>query len=89
MVCAIYDAVPSLSNALKAALGLFNDMVLREAIRSGLPVLDLRVICTEAGDFSLRSPIERSSGGGYKLADRIVAAVTADDFNKIGCWVHF
>ena len=88
MVCTIYDAVPGLSDALKAALGLFNEVIMREAIRSGLPVLDLREICTEMGDFSLKSPIEPSSVGGSKLADRIVAAVLADDFTKAGCRVH-
>jgi len=88
MVCTIYDAVPGLSDALKAALGLFNDVILREAIRSGLPVLDLREICTEAGDFSLKSPIEPSSAGGAKLADRIVAALVANDFTKAECRVY-
>jgi hypothetical protein len=88
MVCTIYDDVPGLSEALKTALGLFNEVIVREAIRSGLPVLDLREICTEMGDFSLKSPIEPSSVGGAKLADRIVAAVLAGDFTQTGCRVY-
>ena len=88
MVCTVYDAVPGLTDPLKTALGMFNDVILREAIRSGVPVLDLRMICTEPGDYSAKSPIEPSSQGGAKLADRLVTAVLEHDFTKRGCRVY-
>lgn len=88
MVCTVYDAVPGLTDPLKTALSLFNDAIVREAIRSGVPVLDLRMVCTEPGDYSTKSPIEPSSQGGSKLADRLVTAVLEHDFTKRGCRVY-
>jgi GDSL-like Lipase/Acylhydrolase family len=89
MVCTVYDAVPGLTDPLKAALGMFNDVIVREAIRHGVPVLDLRMICAEPGDYSAKSPIEPSSQGGAKLADRLVAAVLTHDFTQRGCRVFW
>ena len=89
MVCTVYDAVPGLTDPLKAALGMFNDVIIREAIRSGVSVLDLRMICTEPGDYSAKSPIEPSSQGGTKLADRLVTAVLEHDFRQRGCRVYW
>lgn len=88
LVCTIYDQVPGLSNALKTALDLFNSVILREAIAHGLPVLDLRMVCTESSDYSEKSPIEPSSQGGAKLADRLVASVLQHDFSRSGCSVY-
>uniref|UniRef100_B8HYT6 SGNH hydrolase-type esterase domain-containing protein n=1 Tax=Cyanothece sp. (strain PCC 7425 / ATCC 29141) TaxID=395961 RepID=B8HYT6_CYAP4 len=67
-VCTIYDAVPNLSSIEKTALSLFNDVILREAIAVGIPVIDLRAICTEAEDYSQVSPIEPSERGGQKIS---------------------
>lgn len=75
LVCTIYDQVPGLGAPLQAALSLFNDAILREAILQRLPVLDLRAVCTEASDYSTVSPIEPSSTGGHKLAGALVHAV--------------
>ena len=61
MVCTIYDSVPGLVEPLKLALALFNDVIIRNAVSSGVPILDLRMICTEPGDYSIKSPIEPSS----------------------------
>lgn len=88
MVCTVYDSVPGLTDPLKAALGMFNDVIVREAIRFGVPVLDLRMICTEPVDYSAKSPIEPSSQGGAKLADRLVASVLAHGFTQQGCRVY-
>ena len=73
LVCTIYDCVPEMPAALQTALSLFNDVIVREAMRRHLPVLDLREILTEAGDYSVVSPIEPSSQGGEKLAAQLVA----------------
>ena len=51
LVCTIYDHIPGLPPKLDTALGTFNDVILREAIQQGLSVLDLRMICTEPGDY--------------------------------------
>ncbi len=72
-VCTIYDAIPGLPNGIKAGVALFNDVILREAIRHGLPVLDLRLVCTEFSDYSDRSPIEPSSQGGAKISAALVS----------------
>ena len=88
LVCTIYDQVPGLPPELRTALGLFNDVILREAIRRELPVLDLRMVCTEPDDFSEKSPIEPSSKGGEKVAARIVDVIHSHDFSKRHCRVY-
>jgi hypothetical protein len=88
LVCTIYDHVPGLPPELVTALGVFNDVILREAIRHRLPVLDLRMICTEHSDYSAVSPIEPSSQGGEKIGSRLVAAVRTHDFTVSGCRVY-
>jgi hypothetical protein len=88
LVCTIYDHIPGLPPELVTALGVFNDVILREAIRYGLPVLDLRMICTESGDYSAVSPVEPSSQGGAKIAGRLVAAITQHDFSESACRVY-
>jgi len=88
MVCTIYDRVPGMPKELATALGLFNDVILGEAIRHGLPVLDLRMICTEPGDYSAVSPIEPSSLGGAKIAHSMVNAIAQHDFCERRCVVY-
>jgi hypothetical protein len=70
-VCTIYEAVPGLTDELKTALSLFNDVIVREALAAGATVIDLRQICTEKGDYSEISPIEPSAQGGGKIAAAI------------------
>ncbi|MDB5309401.1 MAG: hydrolase family protein [Gemmataceae bacterium] len=79
-VCTVYDAIPILSPAERVGLGGFNDVILRTAVVAGIPVIDLRVICTHVDDYSPLSPIEPSVVGGAKIADAIVRAVTGHDF---------
>jgi hypothetical protein len=81
-VCTIYDAIPTLSRIEVAALSVFNDVILREAFRAGLPVLDLRLICGQAGDYSTVSPIEPSRVGGARIAWGVVRVVTRHDFRR-------
>ena len=80
LVCTIYDAIPGLENDALAALTLFNDVILREAIVAGLPVLDLRVLCNKPSDYSPLSPIEPSHLGGQKVAEALARIVTTHDF---------
>lgn len=81
-VCTIYDAIPILGPAERAGLCLFNDVILREAFAAGLPVIDLRLICSEASDYAPVSPIEPSVTGGGKIARAIAEVVTTAAFPK-------
>lgn len=45
-VCTIYESIPGLDRHLRTTLSVFNDVILREAIRAQIPVIDLRHICT-------------------------------------------
>ena len=81
LVCTIYDAIPGLEPSLAAGLSLFNDVILREAFRARLPVLDLRLVCTEAGDYSDISPIEPSTAGGRKIAEAIGRIVAGSELS--------
>ena len=75
-VCTIYDAVPGLSVEAQTALSIFNDTITREAAAAGIPVIDLRHVCTEVEDYSPLSPIEPSKQGGLKIA-RAIAEMLA------------
>jgi hypothetical protein len=74
-VCTIYDAIPGLDTAERAGLCVFNDVILREAFRLGLPVIDLRLVCNEASDYARSSPIEPSATGGGKIARAVIRSV--------------
>jgi hypothetical protein len=75
-ICTIYyprfpDA--ALQKVAVAGLTVFNDCIVRAAFANGLPLLDLRLICTEAGDYA--NPIEPSAQGGEKIARAIAGFV--------------
>jgi hypothetical protein len=71
--CTIYDTPPSAPNqrVIKAAAALFNDRITREVFTRGLDLLDLRLVCSEDGDYA--NPIEPSVQGGQKIAQAICA----------------
>jgi len=76
-VCTIYNGCfpdKSYQRIASLALTIFNDVIIRVAIDRGLPVIDLRSICTTAADYA--NPIEPSSVGGEKIARAIVGLVT-------------
>ena len=60
------------------ALGLFNDVIVEEASLRRLPIIDIRAIFTDSGDYA--DPIEPSVQGGQKLADEIVGLI--DDWGS-------
>lgn len=72
-VCTIYDTPPSgpQQPVIKAALCLFNDAITRAAFSRGPALVDLRLICSEDGDYA--NPIEPSEQGGRKIARAIAA----------------
>ena len=78
-VCTIYyprfpDA--TLQKVAVAGLVVFNDCIVHAAFAQGLPLLDLRLICTEEGDYA--NPIEPSARGGEKISRAIVEFVESD-----------
>lgn len=77
-ICTVYDAIPGLGAAERTALAVFNDVILRSAFAAGAAVIDLRLVCQEAADYSDISPIEPSAQGGAKIA-RIIADVALQD----------
>jgi hypothetical protein len=82
-VCTIYDVRyddPDQRRVAVTALTTLNDCITRTAAARGLPVLDLRLICNEDGDFA--NPIEPSEQGGGKIAAAIVALLTQHDFSR-------
>jgi GDSL-like Lipase/Acylhydrolase family len=83
-VCTVYDAVPGLDRVETTGLCLFNDAILREAFRAGVPVLDLRLVCTDPDDYSRVSPIEPSAVGGGKIARAISRLLAGCDFGSEG-----
>jgi lysophospholipase L1-like esterase len=88
VVCTVYDAVPNLPREGRALLSVFNDVILREAIRQRVPVLDLRLVCDQATDYAAVSPIEPSAQGGAKIADAIARVVGSHDFGARRCVMY-
>jgi hypothetical protein len=78
-VCTIYDCVPGLSDSMRTALSLFNEVILLEASIRNLRVIDLRKVCVLPICYSDFSPIEPSSIGGKKISESIIAAILAED----------
>jgi len=83
-VCTIYypnfpDAV--LRRLAITALTVFNDCIIREAFAAGIPLIDLRLVCSEDADYA--NPIEPSDKGGEKIARAIARLVSEHDFRKV------
>jgi hypothetical protein len=74
-LCTIYNGnLPAEeAPAARIALMLFNDVILRVAFTLRLPVIDLRLVCTEPADYA--NPIEPSGPGGAKIARAIAGAL--------------
>jgi hypothetical protein len=76
-VCTIYEPpFPDISRRLAAAraLTMLNDQITRQAISTGVSLIDLRVICDRDEDFA--NSIEPSAIGGAKIAHAIMRFAT-------------
>jgi lysophospholipase L1-like esterase len=71
VLCTIYDGnFPGAEGqVIAAALSLFNDVITRAAFSRDLPLIDLRLICSEETDYA--NSIEPSEQGGAKIAAAI------------------
>jgi lysophospholipase L1-like esterase len=78
-VCTIYDTHPSEPShpVIRTGIALFNDRITRAAFGRGVPLIDLRLICTEPGDYA--NPIEPSVQGGRKIARAIAGWLQHSD----------
>jgi lysophospholipase L1-like esterase len=76
ILCTIYNAnLPdNIATAAKAAISVFNDRIYLEANALGLPVLELRKVCTERSDYA--NSIEPSGKGGAKIARAIMRVIS-------------
>jgi hypothetical protein len=75
LICTVYEASfpdEGLQREATTALCLFNDVIVRAGRRFGMPILELRAVCTDRADYS--TPIEPSVSGGAKIAAAIVSA---------------
>ncbi len=82
-LCTVYDPRfpdPARQRVAVAGLALFNDTITREAFGRGLPLVDLRLVCSEDADYA--NPIEPSARGGAKIAGAIAELVTGHDFAR-------
>ncbi len=72
-LCTIY--YPRMDDAFTqkiavSALSSFNDVIIRQAFASGLPLIDLRFVCSDDADYA--NAIEPSEAGGAKIAKTIL-----------------
>lgn len=70
-----------------AALSAFNDVIIRQAISAKIPILDLRLICSEASDYA--NEIEPSGKGGRKIAAKILEVTKNHDFSSNRTSIYF
>ena len=78
VLCTIYEPpmFDDVSERLaRVVLSLLNDHIVRTATAAGMEVIELRLVCTDENDFV--QDIEPSLLGAEKLADAIVAVVSA------------
>ncbi|MFL6466377.1 MAG: SGNH/GDSL hydrolase family protein [Pyrinomonadaceae bacterium] len=89
-ICTIYypNFLDSrMQNIASAALANFNDVIVREAVRHGLPIIDLRLVCAEPSDYA--NEIEPSGAGGRKIANAIFKLISEHDFSKKRTEVYY
>ncbi len=75
-LCTIYDGRfddPQEQRLAQTGLTVFNDVITRAAFKRQLPLIDLRLICSERSDYA--NPIEPSARGGMKIAEVIARLV--------------
>jgi len=83
VVCTIYYPripEPFTQKIAVAALTIFNDVIIRQAVLAGVPLIDLRLVCDEDSDYA--NEIEPSEKGGEKIAKAIVRMVNEHNFES-------
>lgn len=89
-VCTIYYPnfpEPFMQKIAVAALSAFNDVIIRQAVLAKIPILDLRLICSERSDYA--NEIEPSGKGGRKIAAKILEVAENHDFSSSRTIIYF
>ena len=86
-LCTIYNGNlgPPVNRLAATALAVFDDVILRVATEWSLPVIELRLVCTEPSDYA--NPIEPSVQGGAKIARAVARALTSGEAQARGARV--
>ena len=76
-ICTIYngDLAAREATLARTALMMFNDIIIRNALKWSVNVIELRVVCSAPEDYA--NPIEPSGTGGRKIARAIAGALGA------------
>ncbi|QQS40269.1 MAG: SGNH/GDSL hydrolase family protein [Acidobacteriota bacterium] len=83
-ICTIYYPRfedPMAQKIAVAALASFNDVIIRQAFSRELPLIDLRLTCSEYEDYA--NDIEPSDQGGRKIAEAIIKMTKEHDFGAM------
>jgi hypothetical protein len=89
-ICTIYYPrfdETQLQRLAVTALSVFNDCIIRAAYKSGIPLIDLRLVCDDYNDYA--NPIEPSEQGGNKISDAIIKAVFEHDYSSRRTSIYF
>lgn len=82
IVCTIYNPrleEPMMQTVAVTAIQTFNDCIIQEVARVGLPLIELRSVCDDDEDFA--NPIEPSAIGGQKIVNAIKRVLDTHDFS--------
>jgi len=69
-----------LQNVSVTALTAFNDVILQEAVTTGIPLMDLRVMYDNVADYA--NPIEPSTIGGRKMVSVMESIINDHPFSE-------
>lgn len=89
-VCTIYYPRMDEDFAQKisvAALATFNDVIIKQAFLTGVPLIDLRLLCNQDEDYA--NAIEPSDVGGEKIAKSILQVAQEHNFDTHRTEVFF
>jgi hypothetical protein len=81
VVCTIYEPRfpdSTVRRSATTALGVFEDVIFRAARGMGMPIVEMRAVCSDDTDFA--NPIEPSQAGGSKIAETLCDVVGRHDF---------
>ena len=90
VLCTIYYPRmpdPDIQRLACTALIIFNDVITRAAFNAGVPLIDLRAVCSDAVDYA--NAIEPSAVGGAKIATIITETIRDHDFSRQKTQVFF
>jgi lysophospholipase L1-like esterase len=87
-ICTVYHGAfqdPREARAVAHALRVFDHEIVEAGLDRGLPVVDLRRVCSEPADYW--NPIEPSEEGGRKIAEAVARAAQLGDRPSPGAWI--